>query len=316
VIAWQAAVILLGVLCAGFYAGAETGAYSVNRLRLRLRADRGDRSAKILARLLADPVGFVCMTLVGHNLAVFAVSSVVTTMMGRFVTEHYSELAATGAVALPLFALAEVTPKNLFRALPGVLMYRSAHFLLASRVLFAPVIAVLELAAWFWRRLFGDPESDAAKIASGASLEYLLAEGLPGVKVSPYQRFIATRILGLSERPVRDCMVPWRNVATVLDGASEMELMEQARATGHSRLVVVDEDGVPVGTRSIFDRCFAAEALAPPKTVNAERNVLEVLNELRRERISMALVCDDGHPVGVVTMKDLLEEIVGDLVEW
>ena len=312
----QITAILLGVFFAGFYAGAETGVYSVNRLRLRLRADRGKRAAKLLERLLGDPIGFVCMTLIGQNTAIYVVTSVVTALMSEFVTEHYAGLAATAAMALPLFALAEVTPKTLFRSIPGVLMYRAGPVLWVSRVVFAPLIAVLKLAAWVWRWLFGAPETNAAKIASGASLQYLLAEGLPGVKVSDYQRFIATRVLGLSKRPVRNCMVPWRKVATVIEGASESELAAQARATGHCRLVVIDEEGAPIGTQSLFDGCFGTEELTPPKTVRADRTVLEVLHELQRERVSMALVCDNGRPAGVVTMKDLIEEIVGDLVEW
>ena len=313
-------VSITAVLClivlAGFYAGIETGTYALNRLRLRSQAALGDKRAKRLQTVLADPVGFIGTALIGHNAAVFGATSIVTGLISVHVSERYSELVATLALALPMFALAEIIPKNLFRKLPGILMFRVSLLAYLSQRTFRPVVIVLLWIAGVCHRCVGAPRSAGAPAPLGADLEYLLAEELPVVRLSPYQRFLARHIIGLSSRMVREVAVPWDNVAKVRQGVDAAGLAALVRTTGHSRFVVVDDQDRPVATTSILDTFFGQGEQRPPQTLSADQGILDALHQLQQQRVTMAVVYDKDRPSGIITLKDLLEEIVGELVEW
>jgi len=114
-------LIVLAIVLAGFYTGAEMGLYTVNRFRLRKRQHAGERSARLLAFLLRDPVGLLVTFLIGTNIAVYAVTALVTGLYeGAGLRPGQSwwkspEVAATATLILPLF-MGEVLTKNYFRS--------------------------------------------------------------------------------------------------------------------------------------------------------------------------------------------------------
>ena len=104
-----------GVVLAAFFAGSETGAYVLNRLRLRYRASAGVRRAALLQGLLEDMPGFVTALLIWTNLSVYLVSAACTSLFERAGTAAHAELAATLAAAPVLFVFSELAPKELYR---------------------------------------------------------------------------------------------------------------------------------------------------------------------------------------------------------
>jgi len=313
----SALIVVALFVAAGFYAGAETGMYALSRLRLRFRAARGDRNAKVLARLLADPVGFICMTLVGHNAAVYGITIAFTHLAERWVSGRYAEFVAAAVLAFPVFALADVTPKNIFRSVPAVLMYNSAFLLWASHILFSPFVVVLRAIGYAWGRLLGGSGGAEGRPSLGSSLLFLLADGASRVRLTDHQRFLAWRIIGLSQLAARDIMIKWDQVLKLRGGYTGEDILMLARQSGRSRFVVVDTSGDPVATVSVFDDVFGVPESARSLTrVDAGLSVLDALRELQRAHSAIAVVTQDGAPAGIVSLKDLVETITGELTEW
>ena len=314
---WLEALVLAALFgFAALLAGMETGFYALNGLRVRYRASCGDKNAIRLAQVITDPAGFLGAMLLVYNIDVYLITFIATNMVTLYLTEHHSEIIATLILTVPLFTLTEIIPKNLFRRLPGVLMFQfSVPAQLVYRF-FRPVARLLLKVASKVAQLVKAPPGPQKAVHLGTSLEYLLAQELPAVRMSPYQHFITRRIIGLSRRPVREIMVAWNDVAKIPESATAQELQEMTRLKGHSRLVAIDEQGDPTGTLSIFDSFFGKAGVRPPQIVETDRPVLDALYQLQKYRATMALVTDQGNPVGIVTMKDLIEEIVGELVEW
>ena len=136
-------LIAVFMLVEGYYSGSETGAYCLNKIRLRFRAEQGVRSALILQKLLTDPQGLICTTLIGTNIAVYISTGILTNKL-ELMGVGAAELVSTLCLAPVLLILAEATPKNIFQLRADFLMYKLAPSLAFFRRLFGPGVWVLK----------------------------------------------------------------------------------------------------------------------------------------------------------------------------
>ena len=321
---WMVALvaIAIGTILAGYFSGFETGLYALNRLRLRHRREQGDPRATILGRLLAQPSRAIATTLVGHNLCVYAVTAM-TTKFYEGVWPGWAEVASVVTLALPLFLLAEVIPKEVTRRGADSLPYRLApSFRLAER-LFWPVTTALGGVARFWAWLMRSHASPAAW-SELPRLSYYLTLGRRVGLLSVEQTQMADNILRLGQRTVADVMVPVAGVEALEEGMSQEEATDFLRRCRHRRLLLYR--GRP--TR-VTGAVHSLELLLSPRGPWAERlrdvvrpvarlpvsvSVLEALDRLLHWELGLAVVEDDREQaVGLVSIQDLVEEIVGEL---
>lgn len=320
---WQGSVILLVmILGAGFYAGVETGAYCLSRLRLTVLVRHADRRARQASRLLKDPAGVIAMTLVGHNLCVFAATVLLTNAFAR---THHAELYATLILSPVLFVFAETTPKHLFARRADRLFYRAVAFIWLSKILFYPAIFLLRWVSRFWQGVLGGaPEHAQDFLMTPAQLEFLFAERQKTGQLSAYQKTLAVNIMRLSRLRVERAMVPMDKVIAFEATDAVSTVLDAARDHPFTRYPVYkDEQLNVIGVINVVDLGLAppeSEDLVPlvkeTVSVASTRSVLDVLHEMRSQYAMMAIVIHDGAPAGIVTVKDLIEEIAGELAEW
>lgn len=310
-----------GVFLAAFYAGAETGTYSLNRMRLRLRAEQGMPAAITLRTLLQRPETVIATTLVGHNLAVWFATSF-TTMGFNSWWPGKAEVLTSLTLSPVLFVLAEVVPKELFRRQADLLAYESARTLRWSQIVFAAPVWALRHIALTLARLFGSPQRETEQVFSRVRLVSSLGEGRAVGVLTAFQSELAHNIVNLHQQELREVMVPLERVAMLSNTRTRAEAQQLAKKQGFFRYPVYRGEKENIfGVINILDLFLDDK---PGLTIrNYVRDVPKVpldagldqaLTLIRTERQPLAVVVDAvGRALGIVTAKDLLEEITGEL---
>lgn len=303
-----------------YYSGFETGVYALNKVRLRIRANRGEAAARRVLALLEDMPGLLATLMVGNNLAVDGASfAFILLLAGQGVEDP--EYVATLVMTPALFLFGEVLPKNLFRLRPNALVYPLSLFALLSQWAFLPLVAAVRLFSAAVAHLGSAGRTE--KLFSRQRLGYILHQGVEEGVVPPVLQNIAQNILRLGKTYLRQVMVPIGRAAVLRRGDGAEALKDLARRTGFSRFPVLGDRGRVEGVVHIFDLAGrdGDEAIEPllhkPVEFHAEFPIDDALFILQRRNRPMAvIVSSDGAAVGIVTVKDLVEEIVGEIAAW
>jgi len=314
----------LFILAAGFYAGAETGGYSINPIRLQYRNERGQRSAMRLSGLLNDMEAFVCTTLLGNNVCVYLATALCTAFVSRYVRPSRAEIVSTLLLSPVLLMFAETIPKNLFHRHADGLMYFFSEVLAASQWLFWPVVLMLKAISHVPNMLLGKNEAKEPSWTS-QRLHYFLAEGTQEGVLSVYQNRMARNIMRLDTIRLRDVMVPISQVTMAPIDATPEELKRLAAEKGFSRLPVYEGERTHiVGVVTLLDFLWpeaenghARSIAREPTCFHMDDAIDDALRRLQRKKQPMGIVLDgEDKAIGIVTIKDLVEEVVGELEEW
>ncbi len=319
---------------AGLFAGAETGIYRLSRLRLRLGIQKRRWSSLILGKVMHDSSGLVLSTLIGTNLAhYFATSTVTYIFLDILQSGHGVELFTTLLTAPVLFVFSELIPKNLFLYRSDLLTPIFAPLLFAFHKLFSlcGAVPLLKLVSNAVGRLTGaQTQSKAAMVSSHrhqlrAILEDTHEEGL----LSTMQADMMNRIVNIPGLHIRLVMVPISKVQMVNVNSNRDALLAKLRNYSFTRLLVTENGPENVtGFVNIYEALSLSEQfenlrnlIKPIRKLAADTTVIEAINIMQRENHKIALVTRTsltgrGKPIGIVTMKDLVEELLGELTEW
>jgi magnesium and cobalt exporter, CNNM family len=312
-------VCILGIVLSGLSSGAETGAYTLNRTRHRLKLANKEPGARLLDHLTKDMAGFVVVCLIGSNLG-HALVSYATTLALKDVV-HNPDLIATLVMAPVVFILAEVAPKELYRRHTSWLLYASAPPLTVLAWVFSPATRCLRglTAVLRWVGLETDEGEDRLQAQERVRRE--IAAGREDGTLTAYQATLARNIFSLDARHVLQAMVPIADT-DCLEASCELE---EARAlatrTGRTRYPVFrDRRENVIGVVDVYDLLFEERPgltirnfIQPHLTASPLDKVPETLLRLRKARTNLAVVVRDDQAVGIVTLKDLVEEITGEL---
>jgi CBS domain containing-hemolysin-like protein len=309
--------IALCMILSSLFSGAETGFYSVNRLRLRSRVAAGHRRARVLQRLL-DQLGVTMMTtLVGNNVMLYAATALCTEMLAP---SRNADILATVIMTPVVLIFGEMIPKDVFHRKADVLMYPVAGPFDALRFLMRP-------ATWLLQELTAAVTGGLSRrrrtvmLSRGAVAEWI-AEGRREGVLSDYQQALSANVMGLLNKRVRPAMIPLEKVQMIRSDLRGDALRDALREAGHSRVLVYSGSRRNVlGILHTFDYIRAAadgpaaeDLVRPAMRIRPRDGVNETLVRLQRERQHLALAVNrNGRPVGIVTVKDLVEEIVGEL---
>lgn len=314
--------LVMGAALGGLYSGLETGVYALNKIRLDLRAEAGLRSARRLRRLLRNPNNVLAVLLIGTNASGYFATFCVASM---FVLAGYGAAAKwyTIALATPLlFVFAEAVPKGVFGRLAERAVYRFAWFLSASNRLFLACGAsgVLRGFGAALMALVGRRGGNRS-LFGHEGISAVVAEGRASGVLTHFQSVMADRVAHLGGVTLGDVMVPMARVASAPAPAGPDALLDILREHNHSRLPLL-EAGRVTGVLDVYDVLIAgggappAEKAAPPVCLPAGTSVTDALCRMQRAGAVLAVVEDGGRHVGIATVKDLVEEIVGELEAW
>ncbi len=316
----------LGVqlLLAAFFAGSETALMSLNRYRLRHRAQAGERAAKLAEKLLAHPD-----RLIGLILLLSTIVNVTAPMLVGFIALRLGgEIwVIAGAVILTLVMLifCEVAPKTFGALHPERLAMPAAYVYTGLLFVFYPFVWATNLLANGVLRALGVAEQQASNALSSEELRTVVAEA--GAMIPRRHQQMLVSILDLEKVTVEDIMVP-RNEIDGIDIEDDWDsVLEKLRQTQHTRLPVYEGEidkiiGVSHMKRiahemarsrltleSLVQTAVARDAYFVPSGTTLNTQLLNFQRDKRR----MAFVVDEyGDILGLVTLEDILEEIVGE----
>ena len=330
---------LVLLLANAFFVAVEFGLMTARRSRLEALAHKGSGSAAVALAQSHEISLQLAGAQLGVTMASLGLGAVAEPAIGHLIGSGLEAVGLPeGAVGTVEFVAAltivvflhmvigEMVPKNLALAGPERTMCVLAWPNRLYVAIFRPVIRLLNGLADLGARLFGyRAASEAEAVHSSEDIAAMVASSREEGLIEPFEHELLVGALDLEQREIVEVMVPAAAVAWVSVGASVSELEQAIVDSGHSRLPVVgpalgaspgfvhakDLLVVDIGER---ERPWPAEHLHPVLTVNADEHLGEVLRRMQRQRRHLGVVVDDaGRRVGIVTLEDLLEELVGDI---
>jgi CBS domain containing-hemolysin-like protein len=330
-------LILLAVLIvivSGLFAGAETGMYKLSRLRLRLAIEKKRMSSILLGKCVHDSAALLLSILIGTNLSYYLITSIVTYMLlSEVEAAHTAEFSATLITTPVLFIFCELIPKNVFFYRADILMPLFAPVLYVFHKFFSwcGIVPLLKFVSGIFARLTGSP-SPAKMMTSAVQkthIQAIITETREEGILSSVQTDIINRLVGISHITLRAVMIPLNKVEMVDADSDNKALLNKLKKCAFTRLPVMDKERTNiVGFVGIYETLGSKERfddlrnfIKPIRRLHADTTVLDAMNIMQRENQRIVLVTRMGHggrvrPIGIVTMKDVIEELIGELAEW
>lgn len=332
-------IVLAVVFCimlGGLFSGSETGLYQLSRLRLRLGIEKKQLPFVILGRCLRDSSGLLLSLLIGNNLVNYLATSLVTSsFLTRFGVEfeHRAELFATLLMVPILFIFSELIPKNVFLYRADVLTpyFSPVLYTFYKPLKWSGILPVLKFISSSFARMVGLAASSRTFIASAqrhkvqAILQDTHEEGI----LSTVQSDIINRLVGISHVHIGSVMIPIHNVETVDVYSDDSVLLNKLNKCDFTRLLVTEgKAGNIIGFINIYEALSSSEEfrnlrgfVKPIRKLDADMTVIDSMNIMQKENQKIILVVRAGRfgrqrQIGIVTMKDLVEELLGELAEW
>jgi Mg2+/Co2+ transporter CorB len=316
------ALIALLVLSA-FFSGSETALMTLNRYRLRHKAESGNRGAIMARRLLDRPDKLIGLILLGNNFVNILASSLATVIALELGGEGAIAIAA-GLLTLVILIFSEVTPKTLAALHPELIAYPAAYVYTPLLKILQPVVWSVNIVTNNLLRLLGvRPEAQQGHALSQEELRTVVNEA--GAMIPERSRDMLLAILDLENATVEDIMIPRSEVEGIDLQDPEEEIVAAIKRTSYTRLPLFDgglDNLVGVfharnALSILMERGMVKEHLreiarAPYFVPEGTRLYQQLINFQRAKR-RVALVVDEyGDFQGLITLADLLEEIVGE----
>src|SRR6266516_6288318 len=325
--AWLQLIVLIGtlILCS-IASAAETALTSVSRIKLKNLVEEGDPRAREIEQLLAEPNTFLSTILVVNSLAVIIASSMATVLALSF-SESWGELIATILISLVVLIFCESTPKT--AAVQNPMRW--------ARVLVRPVLGVawlLRPLIWFlssltslFVRMLGGQIKRKGPFVTEEELRLLVTVGEEEGVLEEEETEMIHSIFEFADTTAREVVVPRIDMVTLASDTTVMGAVALALQGGFSRIPVyeasvgIDEIIGVLYTKDLLkqlreghDGVQVRELVRPAYFVPETKKLDDLLREIRQNRVHMVIVVDEyGSVAGLVTIEDLVEEIVGDI---
>ncbi|GHJ46596.1 hypothetical protein Cs7R123_39380 [Catellatospora sp. TT07R-123] len=316
-----------------FFVAAEFALVTVDRADIDIRADRGDRAARTVRRALRElsfqlsgaQLGITLTALLTGYLAEPALSKLLDPLK---LSAGWTHAIALGIATLFSMLFGELVPKNAALSRPMPLALRTAGPMrVFSRVLKPLIVALNGSANWLVRRMGIEPQEELASARSPEELGLLAAISAQAGALPGDTALLLQRTVRFGDKHAAEAMTPRIDVVGLSASASVAELFDVVRETGHSRFPVYEQTldtltgvvsvndalAVPLHRR---DATTVASVAREPVLVPGSLDLDKVLAALRAGRADMAIVVDEyGGTDGVVTIEDLVEELVGEIAD-
>lgn len=312
------------IIFSAIFSCTETAFLSVNKIRIRTLAEEGNKSAKLVEKLLSNSDRLYSSVLVGNNLVNIGASSLTTAfVIGMFGDSATMVAYATGFVTLLILIFGEITPKTFAtKNADNIAMFLS-RFVQFVCVIFLPIVFLLNIITKVFIKMLGG-NIDTGPTMTEEELKTIVTVGHEEGVLEDQEKEMIHNVFEFGETEIKEIMTPRIHVESLADDASYQELMETYQRGQFSRYPVHSEsfDEV-VGVLNVKDLLFFNIDPAHFDVKNYMRDtfvvyefnqVSDVFASMRKEHATLAIVLDEyGVMSGIVTFEDIVEEIVGEI---
>ena len=323
--AWlQLIILIVSLFLCAFASAAETSLTSISRIKLKSLVEEGDKRAIEIENLLSNPNKLLSTILIVNSVAVIVASSMATVLALRF-SPSFGELIATILMSLVILIFCEITPKT--AAVQNPLRWARVFVgpVRATAWLLQPVVWALSAVTNSLVRLVGGQVKHRGPFVTEEELRLLVTVGEEEGVLEEEETEMIHSIFEFADTTVREVMIPRIDMVTLESDATVDEAVDVALQGGFSRIPVYEES-----IDNIIGVLYAKDMLKqlreghngqpirdlvrPAYFVPETKKLDDLLREIQRQRVHIVIVVDEyGSVAGLVTIEDLVEEIVGDI---
>lgn len=326
---------LAALLLSGLFSGAETGMYQMSWLRLRLGVEKKKFQFLTLGRAIRSKTDFLITMLIGNNLTHYIITSIITFLLLEYSrTKGSAEFIATLISTPVIFVFGDLIPKNIFFYSADRLMPRFSTLLLGFKYLFTylGIIPVLRFVSGRFNRLFPGGletrESTFSRVPR-RHIDSIIRASQHEQIFTPVQTELVNRFTNIPNLTLRSVMTPLHKTVACPVNSSRADLLNLLKRSDHTRILVYRTDSNNIIGYVNLYHCLSGGGdfenistfVIPVHTLSSGTTVNQAINIMQRKKLKLVLVVRNSpvakpKPVGIVTMKDLVEELVGELPEW
>jgi putative hemolysin len=323
------------------FAATEIAVISLNETKVRRMAEGGDRKAAKMLRMVTEPTGFlstiqICITLAGFLGSAFAADNFSDKLVNWLINDcevsgvSPSALDTISVIIITLvlsyftLVLGELVPKRIAMKRSESIARTVSGLMIGMTTVLRPIIWLLTVSTNGVLRLCGiDPEDNAEEV-SEEEIIMMLDEGEEAGSIESGEKELIKNVFSLNDTTAEDVMVHRSQVAFLKRDDARTTLLNEIAESGYSRFPVYGENiddivGILYAktyltAQSRGERCEMKDFLMPPRFVHASTHINRILLDMQREHAHMAVVVDDyGGVIGIITLEDILEELVGEI---
>ena len=316
-------VIFLCIMASAYFSATETAFLSINKIRLKTSAEDGNKKAARVLKLADNFDAMLSTVLIGNNIVNILASSLATIFFITLFTrdgvtnESLATTVSTVALTIVLLIFGEISPKTIAKESPEKFAMFSAPIITALMFIFTPLNFLFRQ----WKKLLSlifKAEEDAG--ITEEELISIIEEAEEDGNLEKNETDLIKSAIEFNELEVGDIFTPRIDITAIKKEAELDDIREVFKNSGFSRIPVYEDDlDNVVGIlyyKDFFTKEFTSieQIMKPVTFVTKNRNVNELMNELQQQKLHLAVVTDEyGSTAGIVTLEDILEEIVGDI---
>ena len=321
-IVFQAVAIIILIALSSFFSSAETAMTTVNKIRIQSLSEQGDKRAIILEKVISDSPKMLSAVLIGNNIVNMSDSSLMTTLTIKVLGNAYVGIA-TGILTLLILIFGEITPKNMATIHAEKLALAYARIIYGFMFILTPVVFIVTKITSGVLLLFHIDPNAKANAMTEHELRTLVNVGQEEGVIENEEKQMIYNVFDFGDSTARDVMIPRIDMTFVNVDSTYDELMEIFSEDMHTRFPVYEDN-----TDNVIGIINMKDLLIYPKDKPFSiRNILrepyftyeykataDLMIEMRKASVNLAIVLDEyGATAGLVTLEDLLEEIVGEI---
>ena len=314
-------VMIALVAMSAYFSATETAFSSLNRIRLKNMAENGNKRAALTLRMAEQFDQLLSTILVGNNIVNIGVSSIATVMFIKWLrNDSLGPTVATVVVTVVVLIFGEITPKSLAKESPEKFAMFSAPFMRVLMTLLTPVNFLFSL----WKKLIGMiVRSDETPSITEEELLTIVEEAEQDGGINEDESELIRSAIEFNDLQAVDIFTPRVDIEAVPVDADNETIAAKFNETGFSRLPVYDETvddivGI-IHLKDFYVNVYHGAApletiIKPAVFITRSMKIYDLLRLLQKEKAHMAVIADEyGGTVGIVTMEDILEELVGEI---
>lgn len=317
----QAAVLVVLLLLSGFFSSAETALVAGNRMKIRALADDGNKRARMLLNIYAHESKMLSAILIGNNLVNTSMSSIASMIAYNF--GGYAVSIATFLITFLILVFGEITPKTLATKYSEKLSLAYAPVIKFLMTVLTPVIWFINLFSSLILRLFGVKGDEKNVSFTESELHTIIDVSHEEGVIEAEEREMIKNVFDFTDAKAREIMVPRVHVAAADIQSTYDDLLNLYRKERFTRIPIYDGsiDNI-VGLINMKDLILCEgkddfdlkKLLRKPYFTIENKSISDLLQEMQKDQYNMAIVLDEyGELAGILTVEDIIEEIVGEV---
>ena len=312
-------IIIFCVLFSGYFSATETAFSSLNRIRVKNLAEKGDKKAKLVLDLLENFDSLLSTILIGNNIVNIACASVATLLFVKLLGEEQGPSVATIVITIVVLIFGEVTPKSIAKENPEKFAMFAAPFLNVLMIILTP----FNFLFIQWKKLISKvfhTENDYS--ITEEELLTIVEEAEQEGRIDEQESSLIRSAIEFSEQEAIDILTPRIDIVGVPHDATKEEIAQVFEETNYSRLPVYKES-IDHIIGILYQKDFYnlddeetsfEHIIRPALFITESKKIGELLQELQNKKSHIAIVLDEyGGTTGIVTLEDILEELVGEI---